>query len=213
MIRKFMRWFFRLLYHPFAWGYDAVAWTVSAGRWVGWVQSAATLVEGPNVLELGHGPGHLQARLMEMGLRVFGLDESRQMGRLARQRIRQHGFEPRLTRSDARAQPFPAGHFQTIVSTFPSEYIIQPGTLNEIRRVLVPGGRLVVLASTVFTGPGLFDRSLALLFRLTGQSAPFGAEFDPLEPFQKAGLKANLQWVTAKNSKLLFIIAEKSLPE
>ncbi len=204
-----MRWFFRMLYHPFAWAYDAVAWTVSTGRWNDWVRSASALVNGPRVLELGHGPGHLQARMLAEGISAFGLDESRQMGRMARQRIQSRGFIPRLARGDARALPYPDGFFQTVVATFPSEYIVEPETLSEIRRTLSPGGRLVVLASSMFTGPGLLDRALALLFRLTGQAAPFGADFNPLEPFEDAGLSAKLQWIEAKNSRLLFVIAER----
>ncbi len=208
MIRHFMRWFFRMLYHPFAWTYDAVAWVVSAGRWNDWVRSAAKLVQGPTVLELGHGTGHLQARLLQEGFDVYGLDKSRQMGRLAGRRIRGAGFTARLSRGDARALPYPSGAFQTVVATFPSEYIVEPETLSEICRVLTPGGRLVVLASSVFTGPGLLDRTLALLFRITGQAAPFGVDFDPLEPFTEAGLQARLQWIEAKNSRLLFVIAD-----
>ncbi len=207
-----MRWFFYLLYHPFAWGYDTVAWMVSVGRWVGWVRLAASMVHGPNVLELGHGPGHLQVQLMENGLSVYGLDESRQMVRQAARRISQQGFTPRLTRGDARALPYPAGSFQTIVATFPTEYIIQPDTLSEVRRVLAPGGRLVVLGSVVFSGPGLLDRALALLFRITGQAAPpFGSDADPLQPFHDAGLQAALKWVETKNSRLLFLIVEEDI--
>jgi len=164
------------------------------------------------VLELGHGPGHLQVRLMENGLSVYGLDESRQMGRQAARRISQQGFTPRLVCGDARALPYPAGSFQTIVATFPTEYIIHPDTLREIRRTLAPGGRLVVLASAVFSGPGLLDRALALLFRITGQAAPpFGSDADPLQPFLDAGLQAALHWVEAKNNRLLFLIAEEDL--
>src|SRR6266545_6817971 len=63
----FMRLFFRLLYHPFAWSYDLVAATVSLGRWKGWVKTATGLLTGPRVLELGFGPGHMQTYLVESG--------------------------------------------------------------------------------------------------------------------------------------------------
>ncbi len=211
MLRVIMRWFFRMLYHPFAWSYDVVAWIVSAGRWNGWVATAKDVVEGPAVLELGHGPGHLQLHLIKKGLSTYGLDESDQMSRQALRRITQHGFTPNLSRGDVRALPFPAKSFQTVVATFPSEYIIAPETLGEVKRVLAPGGRLVVLASAVFTGSGLLDRSLALLFRITGQSVPFGSNFDPLDPFQAAGLRAEIRWLEAKHSRLLFVVAEKAL--
>jgi ubiquinone/menaquinone biosynthesis C-methylase UbiE len=50
---------FHLLYHQFAFTYDAVAWFVSLGQWQAWGQAALKRVRGPRVLEIGHGPGHL----------------------------------------------------------------------------------------------------------------------------------------------------------
>ena len=45
----------------------------------------------------------------------------------------------------AQALPFPNSSFDSIVSAFPSEYISDPATLDELARVLRPGGRLVVV--------------------------------------------------------------------
>ena len=76
-----MRLFFHLLYHSFAWTYDLVASVVSFGRWKGWAKETLKLINGPRVLELGFGPGHLQAGLHAAGMEPFGLDESSQMAR------------------------------------------------------------------------------------------------------------------------------------
>ncbi len=86
-MRTFLRFFFRLLYHPFAFTYDLVAGTVSFGRWKDWILEVLPFIAGTRVLELGHGPGHLQRILLSRGLVAVGLDESRQMGRLAKRRI------------------------------------------------------------------------------------------------------------------------------
>lgn len=56
---KILKTFFYLLYHRFAWAYDFVATSVSVGMWDEWVFSVLPALEGPIVLELGHGPGHL----------------------------------------------------------------------------------------------------------------------------------------------------------
>ena len=56
----FMRAFFAGLYTQMAWTYDLVAAVVSVGMWTSWVRSTLTYLNGPQVLELGHGPGHLQ---------------------------------------------------------------------------------------------------------------------------------------------------------
>src|SRR5512143_2186632 len=91
LIRRLMRAVFYLLYHPFAFTYDLVAATVSLGRWKAWVFSILPYVEGTRLLELGHGPGHLQRILRDRGLASVGLDESAPMGNLARKRLRQAG--------------------------------------------------------------------------------------------------------------------------
>lgn len=44
LIRTFMRVFFHLLYHPFAFTYDLVAAVVSFGQWKNWGQSILPLL-------------------------------------------------------------------------------------------------------------------------------------------------------------------------
>ena len=139
-----LRLFFQLLYHQFAWSYDLVAAVVSLGRWKDWVSSALPWLDG-QVLELGFGPGHLQVSLHESGRPAFGLDESSQMNRQASRRLQRKGFPANLARGRAENLPFPAGSFETVVATFPAEYLFKAMTLGQIRRVLVPGGRLVIV--------------------------------------------------------------------
>ena len=61
---------FHLLYHQLAWVYDWIAALVSCGLWNTWVVQALPYLEGPLVLELGPGPGHMQAALRRMGVHV-----------------------------------------------------------------------------------------------------------------------------------------------
>ena len=98
-----IRTFFRLLYGPFAWTYDLVAWAVSFGKWIDWVRSALPFVQGEPVLELAHGPGHLQLALARQDRTPVGIDLSRQMGRLARRRLRRAAVPARLVRARAQA--------------------------------------------------------------------------------------------------------------
>jgi len=87
-MKTLLRFFFRLLYHQFAFTYDLVAATVSLGRWKDWVLSVLPFIQGTRVLEIGHGPGHLQRALLEQNLLAVGIDESSQMGRLAKRNLR-----------------------------------------------------------------------------------------------------------------------------
>jgi ubiquinone/menaquinone biosynthesis C-methylase UbiE len=215
MLARLMRAFFYLLYQPMAWSYDAVAWLVSWGRWKDWVMSVLPYLEGPRVLELGHGPGHLQVALHQQGLPAFGLDASRQMGQQARKRISKQGHPYQLSRSYAQKLPFTNESFHQIVATFPTEYIYTQATLAEIWRALKPGGKLIVLPVAWITGKSIIDRGAAALFRVTGQAPKLagqpGWEAQWLEPFHRAGFQAEAEMIHQKSWALVIILAQKSV--
>ena len=213
LLSRFLRLFFHLLYHPFAWAYDLVSWTVSLGRWKDWVESVIPVIEGKRVLELGHGPGHLQHLLLDLELLVVGLDKSWQMGRLAKRRLSQNGYaQINLVRGQAQSLPIVNSAFDTVVATFPTEYIFDSHTLLEARRILTNGGRFIVLPAAWITGHKLMERYAAGLFRVTGQTPS-----DPIEviserlkkPFTELGFRVQIEQVTVKSSLILIVIAEK----
>lgn len=208
LIRRFMGLFFRLLYHPFAWSYDLVAAVVSLGKWQRWVRAVLPWITGPNVLELGFGPGHLQKELLKQNLRVCGLDESNQMIRIASRRLGNHR---RLARGHAQNLPFPDNYFHTVVSTFPARYIFDPQTAEETFRVLVPGGKLVVLLAAWITGDSLAERAMRSLFQFTGQVPPEG---EPLgerihAPYRLVGFHTSEIFLDLPGSRLLLLVMEK----
>ena len=203
-MRRFMRFFYFLLYHPFAFTYDLVAWVVSFGKWNDWVLSIFPFIEGTRILELGHGPGHLQRFLLDRGLSPVALDESTQMGRIAKRRL---GGKHKLTRGIAQSLPFSPEVFETVVSTFPSEYIFDPQTLKEIRRVLVKNGKLIVL-------PAVFpsNRFLIWLYKVTGENPESLNAIlveRMAEPFKKAGFKVKVSTMESKAGTLVMGIGEK----
>ncbi len=211
LIYRFLNLFFRLLYHPLAWCYDWVAAVVSLGRWRGWVFSAADLLEGERILELGFGPGHLQVHLAARGLQVFGVDESAQMTRQAGNRLRKRTFPLRLTRALAQHLPFADQSFDSIVATFPSPYILQADTLGEAARVLRPNGKLVIVLSAWVTGSSLPERTAALLFRVTGESphARDALSGRILKAFAASPFEAQVQTPLVTGGQLLVIVARK----
>jgi ubiquinone/menaquinone biosynthesis C-methylase UbiE len=204
LIQRFMRVFFDLLYHPFAFTYDLVATVVSFGKWKDWVYSVIPFIEGTRILELGHGPGHLQRTLLDRGLVSVAMDESASMGILAKRRL---GKSHRLTRACAQKIPFADESFDSILSTFPSEYIFDMQTLSEAHRVLRSRGRLIVLLAAWPKNPWL-----AWLFKVTGQS-PSDA-YDSLQSKIKGSLakvdfKTEVQIVEVKSGNLLVVVAKK----
>lgn len=224
-MKALLRFFFRLLYHQFAFSYDLVAATVSLGRWKDWVLSVLPFIEGTRVLEIGHGPGHLQRALLEHGLSAVGLDESPQMGRLAGRNLsrwlpveHQQSASARgtayaqiqLTRGLAQHLPFGEAAFDTLVATFPAEYIFDPQTLIEAKRVLAPGGRFVILPGATILGRGLSDRTMALLFRITGQTPPDLAEIlheRSKRPLAEAGFQVQTHELQIRASIVFVMVA------
>jgi len=199
-----------LLYHQFAWTYDFVSAVVSLGRWQDWVQSAVPYLDG-RTLEIGFGPGHLQLSLNEKKFPTFGLDESRQMARQASRRLRNKGDVSRIFRGYAQSIPFASVLFDSVVSTFPSEYIFDPQTLQEIQRVLVPAGKLIILPMAWITGTRPLERLVAWLFRISGEApgkpGPVSAAIK--DRFTHTGFNIRSEFVEWKGSKVLVVVAEK----
>jgi ubiquinone/menaquinone biosynthesis C-methylase UbiE len=205
LIQRFMRVFFHLLYHPLAFTYDLVAETVSFGRWKDWVYSTLPFIEGTRILELGHGPGHLQRTLLDHGLTAVAIDESAPMGTLAKRRL---GNSHKLARALAQKIPFASESFDAVVSTFPSEYIFDAQTLSEAHRVLRSSGRLIVLLAAWPNNP-----LLGWLFKVTGESPTDAYESiksKTQEAFAQADFKSEIQIVEVKSGNLLFVIATPS---
>jgi len=204
---SFFNLFFKLLYHQFAWSYDWVAAAVSLGEWNSWTQATLPYLQGPRVLELGFGPGHLQVSLQESEIWTVGIDESWQMASQATLRLKYINLNPRLVNGYAQYLPFSSLSFDQVVTTFPTRFIFNPITLAEIQRVLTPGGTLVTLPVAWITGRGLLHRMAASLFHLTGQSPDLDENIDL--PFIQAGFITHLEQVQFKSSQILFIIAQK----
>ncbi len=113
-----------------------------------------------------------------------------------------------LVRASVAALPFAANGFASIVSTFPTDFVVQEPVIAEFYRVLRPGGAFVCVPAAQITGPALFDRWAAWLFRVTGESAT--GWFAPLvERFANAGFRARLEQVRLPRSRVRVIIAEK----
>jgi ubiquinone/menaquinone biosynthesis C-methylase UbiE len=229
-MRTLLRFFFYLLYHPLASAYDLVAAAVSLGRWKDWVLSVLPFIEGTRILEIGHGPGHLQRALLAQGLFSVGLDESAPMGRLAKHNLKRSLYlqrksevnesildndytKIRLTRGLAQQLPFPSGCFETMVATFPADYIFDPITLEEANRVLVPGGRFVILPGASIVGQGIMDRTMAFLFRITGETPPNLSEIlhqRSRESLTRFNFHVQIHELEIKSSLLYILVATKT---
>jgi ubiquinone/menaquinone biosynthesis C-methylase UbiE len=199
--------FFHVLYQPMAWTYDWVAAIVSVGRWQSWILSVLPDIPGPRILELGHGTGHLQFALAQKGAAGFGIDLSRQMGRITQRRLSRSSFASRLVNGLAQNLPFADNSFDQVVATFPTPYIFQKQTLAEIHRVLAPAGAFVVTPEAWITGTSPLDQLAASTCRISGQSHAWEDRY--LEPFLEAGFVTSTERRQLRSSELLVITAVK----
>lgn len=220
-MQALLRVFFHFLYHPFAFAYDFVAATVSFGRWKDWIMEVTPFIKGTRTLEIGHGPGHLHRFLLRRSLDAVAMDESAAMSRLAKRRVTstkrqdtspppspQSGYaQTNLARGLAQQLPFRDGAFETVIATFPAEYITDPRTLSEVRRCLSDGGRFIVLPVAMPK-----NRFLSWLFRVTGQ-APSDAlqviQKKLREPFVESEFDVETHVLERSSGTLIVIVAKK----
>ena len=105
---------------------------------------------GEDVLDIGSGPGFLvdeMAAIVGVDGSVRGIDPSENMRQLAAARPRPSDAAPvTFGPGEANALPFADASFDVVTSTQVYEYVADlAGALTEARRVLRPGGRLLVL--------------------------------------------------------------------
>ena len=98
-----------------------------------------------DVLEVAVGTG-INLAYYPSGLRITGIDLSPQMLAVARQRAAELGADVSLREGDALALPFDDASFDTVVCTLALCGIPDDrAAVAEMKRVLRPGGRLVLL--------------------------------------------------------------------
>ena len=100
-------------------------------------------VAGRRILDVGCGSGPLSAALRDRGAIVTGIDSSAGMLELARRRL---GDDARLRQADLNSPlPFPDSAFDDVIASLVLHYLEDwTAPLAELRRVLTPGGRLIM---------------------------------------------------------------------
>jgi ubiquinone/menaquinone biosynthesis C-methylase UbiE len=108
---------------------------------------AGQVAEGASVLEVAPGPGYLAIELAKLGpYRVTGLDISETFVTMAAENARKAGVSVDFRRGDASAMPFEPESFDRIVCRAAFKNFAAPvRALNEMHRVLKPGGTAVIL--------------------------------------------------------------------
>jgi ubiquinone/menaquinone biosynthesis C-methylase UbiE len=115
----------------------------------------------------------------------------------------------RLIRGIGQVLPIKTGSFRHVTATFPAPYIFEPATLNEIRRVLEPGGNLIILLTADVSGTSFHERLIQFFFGMFGFGYVSESMQEALQkPFRDAGFMAHLEWIPGGNARLLMIIGQ-----
>ena len=140
--------------HGLARYYDLLAWLVMFGREREFrekVVDLARIKPGESVLDVGCGTGTLaiaaKRRVGPTG-KVYGIDASSEMVAIASKKARKKGVEVEFKNEIIEALPFPDAYFDVVLSTLMLHHLppkVREQGAREMRRVLKPGGRVLVV--------------------------------------------------------------------
>lgn len=108
---------------------------------------AGTLAPGARVLEVAPGPGFFAIELAKFGnCEITGVDISATFVQIARDNAEREGVRVEFQQGNASNLPFPADSFDFVLCRAAFKNFSDPvGALREMRRVLKPGGRAVLI--------------------------------------------------------------------
>ncbi|HTW23365.1 MAG TPA: methyltransferase domain-containing protein, partial [Candidatus Baltobacteraceae bacterium] len=108
---------------------------------------SASLAEGSSVLEVAPGPGYFAIELAKLGnYKITGLDISKTFVDIAGENARAEGVEINFRHGNASSMPFEDNCFDLIVCRAAFKNFSDPvGALKEMRRVLRPGGKALII--------------------------------------------------------------------
>jgi ubiquinone/menaquinone biosynthesis C-methylase UbiE len=166
------KWLFETLYKN-RYLYRFASTVPFAGQWRVWQRLVLPRIQGLDVLELGCGLGDLLADMLKAGYNCRAIEQSLEMLAAARATLqrRKVGQPTWVIQGIAQHLPFRDASFDTVVSTFPSEYIYDPDTIAEVERVLRPDGRLIVIEGANLLPVGFLQPLLVLIQLLVYGSA------------------------------------------
>lgn len=132
----------------FDWKFSERQWLYNfflATSWGPRHRKALPHIQGPRVLEVSFGLGYLMSRYAGQ-FETTGVDYNPSYVEATRRKLEAQGLKATLLEGDAHALPFPDASFNTLLNTDAfTLYRDPPKAMDEFYRVLVPGGRLILM--------------------------------------------------------------------
>lgn len=158
---------------------------LSAQQWEKWQDRVFDDLRGKKILEIGVGPGKLLIRMAKKGYEVTGVELRRGMAHEARKRTKQAGFDIDILHTSVYDLPFANASFDAVVMTFVMaeiEHLDQ--AIVQMKRVLTPGGKIIVVAGGMPQDKNIFAR---IVFRIVSSGTTLHLERDNMAHFVHHG--------------------------
>ncbi len=139
--------------------YDLLNHVLSAGQDILWRKFTAKRIEknSANILDIATGTGDMALEIARKlpHSTILGLDFSDEMLKLGKDKIlrKNRSERIRLLSGDSMKLPFPNGYFDAVTAAFGFRNLPdKPAGLEEMKRVLRKGGKLLILEMTLPKG-------------------------------------------------------------
>lgn len=189
----------RAMFDRIAKNYDAANRAISMGMDRGWRRKAVQqlrLFGGGRYLDIGTGTGDLVFEILDQSPHVLvdGIDPAEQMLEIARRKAdkRAVGDAVNFFTADALELPMESDTYDGIVSGFCFRNIERrQQALQEMKRVLKPGGMLVILEASypesafIRLGYKLYTPLVPLIGRVLGGGSAYKYLIDSIEDFPR----------------------------
>ena len=174
-----------------------IFWPVSYRDFLARLLAVAAVAEGEAVLDVASGTAYLPSQIADrLGAsgRIYGLDITPAMLVRGAERLAAEGHQARtrLVCGSALAMPLADASFDVALCALGTHHIDVPGLMSEMRRVLRPGGRIVLADVSAnrfwrsLAGAALL-RVLMLGYGLALRSVRARAEIDAFDNVHTAG--------------------------
>jgi ubiquinone/menaquinone biosynthesis C-methylase UbiE len=113
--------------------------------WKKWISSVIPYIKGQKVLEVSFGPGYLLKKCAKK-YEVWGIDYNQKMVHKTRKRLKGMVSADKIIQGNIESLPYVDDYFDTVINTMAfSAYPDGEKAMNEMLRVLKPGGSLLVV--------------------------------------------------------------------